>query len=275
MVKRKIVEIDEEKCNGCGLCIPDCPEGAIQIIDGKARLISDLYCDGLGACIGTCPEGAIKVVEREAQPYNEKKVMKNIVKKGANTIKAHLQHLKDHKEENYLKQAIDFLKKNNIENPLEEKKMKDDLPCGCPGTAMREVNKESDASENLEQNSALRQWPVQLSLLPAQAPFFENSHLLVSADCVPFAHPNFHSKLLHEKSIVIGCPKLDDVEEYKEKLTEIFKQNNVRSVTVAIMEVPCCFGLYAAVEEAVEESGKNIPIIKEVISVDGKNLNES
>ncbi len=271
MVKRNIIKIDEEKCNGCGLCIPNCPEGALQIIDGKARLISDLFCDGLGACIGHCPQDAITIEEREAEEYDEKKVMENIVKQGKNIIKAHLEHLKEHGEVKYLKQALEVLKEKNIDNPLEEKEMqhKNSLPCGCPGTQLREVNAGSDAADNTKQASALRQWPVQLSLLPVQAPFFQDSHLLVASDCVPFANPNFHSKLLHGKSLVIGCPKLDDIERYTEKLTEIFKNNTIKSITVAIMEVPCCSGMHMAVEEAVEASGKNIPIIKETITVEG------
>ena len=269
MVKRKIIKIDEEKCNGCGLCIPNCPEGALQIIDGKVRLISDLFCDGLGACIGHCPEGAITTEEREAEPYDEKRVMENIVKHGENTIKAHLKHLKEHNETKYLNEALEFLKKKNIEIPMEEDKMENEHTGGCPGAALREVNAEGDASDNPEQASALRQWPVQMHLLPPQASFFENSHLLVSSDCAPFANANFHSKLLSGKSLVIGCPKLDDIEAYQEKLTEIFKNNKIKSVTVAIMEVPCCHGLYAAVEQAVEDSGKKVPIIQEVIGVDG------
>jgi len=248
--------------------IPNCPEGALQIIDDKARLISDLFCDGLGACIGHCPEGAITIEEREAEPYNEEKVMKNIIKAGPNTIKAHLKHLKDHGETKFLDQAIDVLKKKGIEIPNLEEKM--ETQCGCPGAAIREVNTDSSAENNAEQSSALRQWPVQLTLLPAQAPFFDNAHLLVSADCVPFANPNFHIKLLNGKSLVIGCPKLDDIEAYKEKLTEIFKNNNVKSVTVAIMEVPCCYGLYSTVEEAVKDSGKKIPVIQETIGVNGE-----
>jgi len=270
MVKRKIIKIDEEKCNGCGLCVPNCKEGALQIIDRKARLISDLFCDGLGACIGHCPEEAITIEEREAQPYDERKTMlENIIPAGKNTIKAHLEHLKEHKQGEYLKQALDILKEKGIEIPdLEDEKMKEDLPCGCPGTAMREVNTGADVGSNTEQASALRQWPVQLGLLPPQAPFFDNSHLLVAADCVPFANANFHSKLLNGKSLVIGCPKLDDISAYQEKITEIFKNNKIKSVTVAIMEVPCCHGLYAAVEEAVKDSGKKIPIIKEVVGVD-------
>ena len=241
----------------------------MQIIDGKVRLISDLFCDGLGACIGHCPEGAITIEEREAEEYDEKKVMVNIVKAGENTIKAHLKHLKDHNQTKYLDEAIEFLKEKDIEIP-EFESVEENLPCGCPGTEMREVNVDKKASENSEQNSALRQWPVQLNLLPLQAQFFENSHLLVSADCVPFANANFHSKLLDGKSLVIGCPKLDDIEAYQEKLTEIFKINDVKSVTVAIMEVPCCYGLYAAVEEALEKSGKKIPIIKKIISTSGE-----
>lgn len=269
MVKRQIIKIDEEKCNGCGLCIPNCKEGALQIIDNKARLISDLFCDGLGACIGHCPQEAITIEEREAEPYNEVKTMiENIIPAGKNTIKAHLLHLKEHKQKKYLDQALDVLKKQNIEINLEEEIKMESTPCGCPGAAVREVK--PNKQNNVEQNSALQQWPVQLKLLPPQAPFFDNSHLLVSADCVPFANANFHSKLLNGKSLTIGCPKLDDIEEYKEKLTEIFKQNNVKSVTVAIMEVPCCFGLHSAVEEAVEASGKKIPIIKETIGVNGE-----
>ncbi len=271
MVKRKIVEIDEDKCDGCGLCIPNCHEGALQIIDGKARLVSDLFCDGLGNCLGHCPQGAIEIVEREAEPYDEKKVMVKITKQGENTIKAHLQHLKDHNETKFLNQAIEYLDENNIKNPLkEDTKMQENLPCGCPGTAMREVNNDEDASNNAEQTSALRQWPVQLNLLPPQAQFFDNSHLLVSADCVPFANPNFHSKLLNGKSLVIGCPKLDDIEAYQEKLTEIFKNNKIKSITVAIMEVPCCHGLLSAVEEAIKVSGKDIPLIKEIVSISGE-----
>lgn len=271
MVKRKIIKINEDLCNGCGLCIPNCPEGALQIIDGKVRLISDLFCDGLGACIGYCPQDAISVEEREAEPYSEEKVMQNIVKQGDNTIKAHLSHLKEHGETKFYKEALDFLKNNNIDINLAGDKLENEkpLPCGCPGSQMRELNQEEGASENKQNVSALRQWPVQLNLLPVKASFFENSHLLVASDCVAFANPNFHSQLLHGKSIVIGCPKLDDVENYKEKLTEIFKQNKIKSVTVAIMEVPCCSGMNWAVEEAVKNSGKQIPIISEVVGING------
>ena len=273
MAKRKIIRIDEKKCNGCGLCIPNCPEGALQIIDGKARLISDLFCDGLGACIGHCPQGAIKTEEREAEPYDEARVMQNIIKQGKNTIKAHLKHLKDHNQTKYLNEALKVLKQKNIEIDQEDEKMQHKNFSGCPGAAIHEFDTSDDTqTEQNHQNhpSALKQWPVQLHLLPPQAPFFENSHLLVAADCVPFANPNFHSKLLSGKSLVIGCPKLDDTDAYREKLTEIFRQNKIKSVTVAIMEVPCCGGLYAITEEAVKASGKNIPIIQEIISLRGE-----
>lgn len=271
MVKRKIIEIDDDKCTGCGECVPNCHEGALQIIDNKARLISDLFCDGLGACIGHCPTGAMKVIEREAEDYDERKVMEeHIVPKGENTIRAHINHLKDHGATKFYNEAISYLDEKEIEIDLEENKMKDDLPCGCPGTAMKEIKPSEDAGDNKEQVSALRQWPVQLNLLPANAPFFDNSHLLIAADCVGFANPNFHSELLHGKSLVVGCPKLDDLEAYQEKFTQIFKNNNIKSVTVAIMEVPCCSGMYSAVEDSIKESGKNIPLIKEVIGIDGK-----
>ncbi|MDP2750935.1 MAG: 4Fe-4S binding protein [Nanoarchaeota archaeon] len=275
MTKRKIVEIDEKKCNGCGLCIPNCHEGALQIIDGKARLISDLFCDGLGNCLGHCPKGAIKIVEKEAEPYDETKVMEKISKQGANTIKAHLMHLKDHNETKLFDEAVAYLKKKKIKIPkLEDEKMEHS---GCPGSMLRTIQKEntknaksSKSIKASEQESELRQWPVQLNLLPAHAPIFDNKHLLVAADCTAFACANFHSKLLAGKIIVIGCPKLDNTEEYEEKLTEIFKNNKVKSVTVAIMEVPCCGGLLTATESAIAASGKKIPLIQETISINGE-----
>ncbi|MFC1705073.1 ATP-binding protein [Nanoarchaeota archaeon] len=269
MTKRKIIKIDQEKCNGCGKCIPNCPEGALQLIDGKARLVSDLFCDGLGACIGHCPEGAINIEEREAEPYDEAKVMVNIVKQGKNTIKAHLKHLKDHGAKKYYNQAVEFLKEKGIENPLGTEKPK--LPCGCPGSMVREVKKNpKKGAKSVEQESELRQWPVQLKLLPLQAPFFKNSDLLIAADCVGFANPNLHNELIKGKAIAIGCPKFDDIQSYKERIKDIIKSNNIKSVTVAIMEVPCCYGMYVAVEEALKESGKKIPLTKKVISISGE-----
>ncbi len=274
LAKRAIIEINEKKCNGCGLCLPNCPEGALQIIDGKARLISDLFCDGLGACIGHCPKGAIKVVEREAKLYDEKKVMENIVKHGTNTIKAHLGHLKDHGETKLLNQAIEVLKLKKITVPkgiIDEKKSP--LPCGCPGSAMRDVVIEKTENKSSSKNvasSELRQWPVQLNLLPPNARFFSNADLLIAADCVGFANPNFHQGMLKGKAICIGCPKLDDDEAYKEKIQSIIEMNDLKSITVAIMEVPCCMGLYAITEQALNDSGKKVPLNKVIVRIDGK-----
>ena len=274
MAKRKIIKIDEDKCNGCALCIPNCPEGALKVIDGKVRLISDLFCDGLGACIGYCPEGAITIEEREAEPYDERKVMENIVKQGKNTIKAHLEHLKEHNETRYLNEAIKFLKEKNIKIQLEDDRMEHSHFGSCPGAAIRDFrgkeDKKADSSGSIGQKSELRQWPVQLNLLPPGAPFFQDSDLLIAADCVPFANANFHSELLKGKSLVIGCPKLDDVEAYKEKIKSIIEMNELNTITTAIMEVPCCHGLYAVTEEALNESGKRITLKKVVVGVDGK-----
>lgn len=298
-MKRKIVKIDEEKCNGCGLCIPNCPEGALQIIDEKARLISDLFCDGLGACIGYCPQGAIIIEERETEDYDEKRVMENIVKQGKNVIKAHLEHLKSHKQDKYFNQAIEFLKEKNIEIPLEQvaagHEQHNFAGCppsleelrgtirrsspsanegGCPGSKMMDFRKKPAQAERAKssarQESELAQWPIQLSLVPPSAPYFQDADLSIVADCVPFAYANFHQDFLKGKSIVIACPKLDDVDFYVEKLAQIFKQSSIKSINVVHMEVPCCFGLNGIVEEALEKSQKNIPVKELVISISGE-----
>jgi len=281
-MKRKIVKIEDDKCNGCGLCIPNCPEGALQIIDNKARLVSDLFCDGLGACLGHCPQGAITIEERETEAYDEKKVMANIVKQGANTIKAHLLHLKDHGEHKYLKEATDFLKEKGAENPLEKEAKASPAhehamlhqAGGCPGSRMmdfrkkREVGKETVA--NARQESELQQWPVQLALVPPNAPYFQGAELVIAADCAPFAYANFHSDFLKEKALVIACPKLDDVEPYKQKLAHIFETANLKSINIVHMEVPCCFGLNSIVDEALELSGKKIPVKETTIGINGE-----
>jgi len=278
MAKRKIIKIDEEKCNGCKLCIPNCPEGALQIIDGKARLISDLFCDGLGACIGHCPEGAITIEEREAEPYNEKKVMANIVKQGKNVIIAHLEHLKDHKEFGYLKEAMDLLKEKGIEVPLEKihSKAGHSHHGGCPGSKMMDFSDTKEAPEKSgptsEIPSQLRQWPIQIMLVPPFAPYLKDADLLIAADCVPFADADFHRTLLKGKALLIGCPKLDDAEFYKEKITQILKDNNIKSITCAHMEVPCCFGLVSIIRSAIDESGKDIPFEEVNISIRGKKI---
>ncbi|HOX54688.1 MAG TPA: 4Fe-4S binding protein [Candidatus Omnitrophota bacterium] len=278
MSKRTIIKIDEKKCTGCGLCIPNCPEGALQIIDGKARLISDLFCDGLGACIGHCPEGAITKEEREAEPYNEKKVMDNIIKQGKNTIIAHLKHLKEHNETEYFQQAVEVLKKKNIEIPHEAiSGGHGPLPCGCPGTMVQDFNapdkkdKPKPAKTGLIQ-SQLRQWPVQINLVPPFAPYLNNADLLIAADCVPFAYADFHNELLKGKTLLVGCPKLDDIAAYEDKFDQIFKNNNIKSVTYARMEVPCCFGMVPAIKKAIAASGKAIPLEELVISIKGEKV---
>jgi len=276
MTKRKIITIDENKCNGCALCIPNCPEGAIQVIDHKARLISDLFCDGLGACLGHCPQGAISIEEREAVAYDEKKVMDNIVKQGPNVVKAHLQHLKEHNELVYLKQAMDYLKEKKIDIVLSQAcSHGSNAAGGCPGSTpmdfrSRQANK--NAGINAHFDSELSQWPVQLRLVPAHAPYFQDAHILIAADCVPFAYADFHQDLLKEKMLLVGCPKLDDLSLYRDKIGQILAGNNIKSVTYAHMEVPCCFGLLPVIEEAIIASGKQIPFKDITISIKGEKI---
>ena len=273
-MKRQIIEINEEKCNGCGQCIPNCPEGALQIIDGKARLISDLFCDGLGACIGECPVGAIKTVEREAEPYNENIVMENIIKAGPNTIKAHLKHLKGHGEMELYEQAVNILKDKDIDIPVLDEEEK--LACGCPGTTARSIDQVKIEKDYECQNpiiSQLRQWPVQLHLINPNAQYLKNADLLITADCVPFAFANFHQRFVKGKIVINFCPKLDSgIDSYIEKLAEIFKNQNVKTVTIVRMEVPCCGGIEHIIMIAIEKAGKAMMIKTNVISVDGKIL---
>jgi NAD-dependent dihydropyrimidine dehydrogenase PreA subunit len=225
---RKIVKIDQEKCNGCGLCINACHEGALQLIDGKAVLVSESYCDGLGACLPQCPTGAITIEEREAQPFDEEAV------------------------------------KKNIDPPL---------PCGCPGTQVKTMEKTSvtsigqQAPINIE--SELRQWPCQIKLVPVNAPYLNHAHLLVAADCTAYAYAGIHKDFMRNKITLIGCPKLDSV-DYSDKLTDILKHNEIKSITVLKMQVPCCNGLAHAVRSALIQSGKMIPWSVITISVDGK-----
>lgn len=278
MAKRKIIKIDEAKCTGCGLCIPNCPEGALRVIDGKVRLISDLFCDGLGACIGHCPEGAITIEEREAVKYSESKVMENIVKQGKNVIAAHLEHLKAHGESGYLKEAMDYLKGNKIEMPEKEGSYAHaHLHAGgaCPGSKMMDFRQEKrpvGKARTAPSGSQLRQWPVQIMLVPPAAPYFKNADLLIAADCVPFAYAGFHDDLLRDKILMVGCPKLDDIGFYKEKITQIFKDNEIKSVTYAHMEVPCCSGLINIIKSAISDSKNNIPFEEVIISIKGERL---
>ncbi len=281
-MKRKIIDIDEEKCTGCGQCIPDCPEGALQLIEGKAQLVSDLFCDGLGACMGTCPEGAITVVEREAGAYDEKAVMANVVPKGPAVITAHLEHLLGHGERDLYSQAIDYLKEHNILIPVH--KMAGSHPdhgkhdhlsfAGCPGSAARSIPRTRLPEARPQPGitpSELRQWPVQLKLLNPRAGYFENADLLVSADCIPFALADFHRDFLKDKIVIIFCPKLDsDIDGYITKMAEIFALHAINSITVLHMEVPCCSGVMYITKQALERSGKQIPMKEFTITIDGQ-----
>jgi len=238
MATRKIVKIDEEKCTGCGLCIPNCAEGALQIVDGKAKLMSEKFCDGLGACLGNCPEDAITVIEREAEEFDEK------------AVEVHL-----HKQ------------KETQPQPKPQP-----VFTGCPSSRAMHFKVPEAKTGSTSTTSALSQlthWPVQLKLVPVNAPYFQDADLLIAADCVPFAYADFHRDFLKGKAVVVGCPKLDDIQFYKEKLTEIFRTNTIKSITLPYMEVPCCFGLVKATEDALAASGKNIPLKKVKIGIRG------
>ena len=283
MKKRKIIKIDESKCDGCGLCIPNCPEGALRVIDGKARLISDLLCDGLGACLGECPRGAIAIEERGVAAYDEKQVMENMVKQGRNTVEAHLKHLKDHGQDDFLKQALDFLKEKGVPDPREEKSHKSQAashrpeagghaPCGCPGA--REMDFRGKAGESGAPgavSSQLRQWPVQLHLVSPLAPYFKNADVVLAADCAAYAYGDFHNGFLKGKSLAIACPKLDDGREiYIGKLRSLIDDARVNTLTVVTMEVPCCSGLAGMVQEALGGAKRKVPVKHTVIGLQGE-----
>jgi ferredoxin len=278
-MKRKIIQIDEEKCNGCGICIPNCHEGAMQLIDGKARLISDLFCDGLGACIGHCPEGAIEIIEREAEPYDERKVMELMVPKGRNTILAHLEHLRDHNEEEFLQQAIDYLKEHKIMMNPEKSEPYSHGEGGCPGSMARDFRPVVERHSGVETHrgasqqpvSELRQWPVQLHLLNPQASYFKNADVVLAADCAAFAMGNFHERFLKGKSLAIACPKLDsNKESYVQKLTSMISDTKINSLTVVMMEVPCCGGLLHMAQTARANAGRNIPVKQAIVNLQGE-----
>lgn len=271
--KRQIIKIDETKCDGCGNCVTGCHEGALQVIDGKARLISDLLCDGLGACIGDCPRGAIKIEEREAVPYDEEKVMAGMVKQGPNTIKAHLKHLKDHAQKNFLKQAFAYLKEHNIPNPMEGEMKKEHEPCGCPGGRTLDFRSPCGGEEETAgpaARSQLKQWPVQLHLASPMAPYFEKADVVLAADCTAYAYGNFHNDFIKGKALVIACPKLDDGREiYVEKMQALIEDAKINTLTVVTMEVPCCSGLLAIVKEAAAAANRKVPVKHVVISIQG------
>ncbi|PKK91035.1 MAG: 4Fe-4S ferredoxin [Candidatus Wallbacteria bacterium HGW-Wallbacteria-1] len=285
-MKRKIIKIDENKCNGCGACIPNCPEGALQIIDGKARLVGDLLCDGLGACLGNCPLGAISVEEREAEPYDEEKVMELVSTQGSSTITAHLSHLADHNQMEFLETALHWLRQKGMKEGeawMENKKRKpahSGCAGGCPGSAARDLSARTTAAaevatrqEKSESSmaSALENWPVQLKLINPAAPYLRDADLLICADCVPFAFKDFHKRILAGRKALVFCPKLDEnLQEYVEKLAAIFRNQNIQSITLARMEVPCCGGVENIVRKALEASGKNIFVKVYTLSIEGE-----
>ena len=279
-MKRKIIYIDDELCNGCGQCIPNCPEGALQMIDGKARLISDLFCDGLGACIGECPVGAITIEEREAEAYDERKVMENVILQGEGVIRAHLAHLNEHGEQEYLKQALAVLEEKGMDVGLEEPKHSvhgGHQVSGCPGAQIREFQAEPGAANTdlPAAPSQLRQWPVQLHLVPPSAPYFKDADVLLAADCVAYAHGDFHRQFLRDKRLAIACPKLDSNQDiYLDKLKALIDFAGIRSLTVLTMEVPCCRGLLQLARQAAAESERKIPIQWLEVGVQGDLLQE-
>ncbi len=233
-VLRKIIRIDEEKCNGCGVCVPACVEGALQIIDGKAKLISETYCDGLGACLGECPQGAITIEERTAEDFD------------AAAVKGHLEAAKPAGEQ---------------------------LPCGCPSATVtqfvRQETREVATGVEAPPPSMLGHWPVQLSLVPPTAPFLQEADLVLAADCVPFAYAGFHHDFLRNHSLLVACPKLDDFRAHQQKLTEILRHSAVKSLTVVHMEVPCCSGLVHMAKQAIRLSGRDIPLEEVTIGIKG------
>ena len=233
---RKIVRIDEEKCDGCGICVPACVEGALQIVDGKARLISEKYCDGLGACLGDCPQGAITIEERAAQEFDE------------DATKRHMES---------------------------EEHGTAELPCGCPSATVTQFRRQGTAvdigsrRDTVHQDSMLGHWPVQLALVPSTAPFLQGADLLLVADCVPFAYAGFHQDLLKDHALLVACPKLDDFQSHLKKLTDILRHSQVESLTVVHMEVPCCSGLTHMARQAILLSSKDIPLNEVTIGVRG------
>lgn len=282
-MERTVIKIDEERCNGCGKCVSGCHEGALQVVNGKAVVVSDLYCDGLGACIGECPVGAITLEKRKAAPYDEAAVMERLVPKGQAVVLAHLKHLKDHGETEWLRQGLDYLKRRDLYPDLERTGLSPTesriraATCTCPGATAREIARPgfrlavTPQRKSGGQLSALRQFPVQLHLLNPRAGFLKDADLLLAADCTAFACGDFHSRFLSGKTLAIACPKLDgNLPVYVEKLTEMIDIGGIGTLTVLIMEVPCCQGLVRIAMQAREHARRNIPLTITVLSVSGE-----
>lgn len=256
-LKRKIIEINEEKCNGCGQCVEACAEGAIQLVNGKAKLVADNYCDGLAACVGKCPVDALTIVEREADPFD------------AEAAEHFVRELKAQRSE-----PETPARSGPVRTPNSELRTGDALPCGCPSTKIEMFGTPCEAPNqpvsHTGSDSALTHWPVQIRLVPAFAPFLQKAHLLVASDCAPVAYPDFHRDFLKDRIVLVGCPKFDNTEEYVNKFAEIFKLADIQSVTILIMEVPCCSKMPMIVREGMALAGKEIPVEIAVVSSRGK-----
>ena len=262
MAVRKMVKIDEEKCNGCGLCVPACAERALAIIDGKARLISETHCDGLGACLGECPRGAITIEEREAAEFDEETVKAHLQKEpvAAEKVHSHACQSADHTGPMAACPSARVLTFNRPRTNLQKP------PSGPDGPAVW-------CSEEAPPTSELTNWPIQLTLVPPDAPYFANAHLLLAADCAAFTYADFHREFLKDKALLIGCPKLDDPEFYRDKLTQVLQRSSIKRLTVVHMEVPCCYGLVQLAKEAIAASGKDIPFEDITIGINGEKIN--
>lgn len=292
---REIVQIDEALCDGCGECVPNCHEGALQIIDGKARLISELMCDGLGACLGHCPQGAITIEKREAEAYDETAVIAKMVKSGKATVFAHLKHLQDHGEQEFLKEALDYLKSNRDELPFSIREVHELLHSpqepssaqsrpsgGCPGSAPAAFKAAGMSAAGFQMApanepapSALTHWPVQLHLINPAASYFQEADLLIAADCAAFAHGDFHQKFIRGKKMVIACPKLDQGKEvYIQKFVRLIDEARINTIQIVMMEVPCCGGLLSLVKTAMSFATRNVPVKVTVISIRGEVLSD-
>jgi NAD-dependent dihydropyrimidine dehydrogenase PreA subunit len=276
-MRRKVISIDHELCNGCGLCISDCPEGALQIIDGQARLVGDLLCDGLGACLKSCPENAIFVEEREAEPYDEFKVLANIVPQGPNVIQAHLTHLRNHGQAEYFQQALAYLSRHGIPLNLPgETTILQAAERQCPGSpTLAFPARQNVAEDSRTRPSRLTHWPVQLHLISPSAPHYRNSDLLIAADCAAYSYADFHRDFLKGHTLAIACPKLDSQQDvYRERLAALIDQAKVKSIRVLIMQVPCCRGLLHHVVEAASRATRKVPVNSVIVGIHGEILGE-
>jgi len=303
-VTRKVIEINEDLCDGCGLCVPSCAAGAIQIINGKARLVAEKYCDGLGACLGECPQGALKVTEREAEDFDYRAVeeylnfqsqaqgqpqsqaQSQLQSQGQGQLQSQGQSQLQSQGQSQLPSQPQSQTQSHVQNQIEEEPPGPTLACGCPSTRMESFKQAKSCQEanrpvehattgtdtGTDTESGLSHWPVQIKLVPSSAPFLKGADLLVLADCTAVTYPDLHRDFLPGKAVLMGCPKFDNVEEHIQKLSSIFKTADIRRITVLMMEVPCCSGLFAIVEKGLSDAGKQVPIEKIIITTRGKVL---